>query len=215
MAGQSVSRPSAARHDAQRLGPGWLVPSPTSGRQFRSSLGPDAHASTILSHQSPSVGSGVLGPSDPGHGRDRAQLACLNVSGPPVARAGIGTRLTSALNHEWLPVPVIEGVTAWRCGPGTPPGASRTSRKQAAQGPHHRCPRRAAGRPASRVTGGQAAQASTAISPRQASQAFQSRPTLAGRTPALAPLVGCRAGTAATFRLATAARFGNYYAEGI
>ena len=51
------------------VGPCRSVPSPTSGRQFRSSLGLAAQASTILTPQSPSVGSGVPAPSDPGHGR--------------------------------------------------------------------------------------------------------------------------------------------------
>ena len=63
-------------------GPGWLVPSPASGRQFRLSMEPDAQARPILSPQPPSVGSGVLPPSDsakagvvPGWGRSERQWA--------------------------------------------------------------------------------------------------------------------------------------------
>ena len=61
----------------QGSGPGWLVPSPTSGHQFRPSTGPAAQARTILSPQSQSVGSGVVARPDLGRGPGRARsLPC-------------------------------------------------------------------------------------------------------------------------------------------
>ena len=95
------------------------------------------------------------------------------VSGPSAARAWAGTRLASAVAHEWPPA------RRW-------------------------------GRPSKPVP-------LSVPSPRQSDQVCRPRPAraTASRSPVAVSLVGRLAGTVATFRLATAARLGNYYAEGI
>ena len=90
-------------------GPGWLVPSPARGCQFRPSMGPDVQARSILSPQPLSVGTGVLSPSDSARAGVVPGWAGPNVSGPSAARAGTGTLLAGAVAHEWPPVPTVVG----------------------------------------------------------------------------------------------------------
>ena len=94
----SLGRP---RH-VPELGPGRLVPSPTSGRQFRPSLGPDAqaHIMITLGPQSWSVGPDVPCRPDLGHGRPFAG-SCIFCRTPGRNRCNVqignGCRLVDGL----------------------------------------------------------------------------------------------------------------------